>query len=132
MATTFYYSHTLETDVSAAALWSLYEDVETWRSGDAQAEAASRDGPIAAGSTGTMKFRGPDALSYRLTKVEPLREFVNETAVGDIVVRVSNASSRSRPGGCGSRMPPRSMEREKRPSTSARSSRRTSRTPWRR
>jgi hypothetical protein len=58
--------HTRETDVSAAAIWSLYEDAETWPSWDAQAEAATRDGPIAAGSTGTMKFRGPDAPSYRL------------------------------------------------------------------
>ena len=37
-----------------------------------------------------MKFKGQEPLSYRLTKVEPAREFVDETPVGDIVVRVSH------------------------------------------
>jgi hypothetical protein len=50
----------------------------------------TRDGPFANGSTGTMKFVGQDPLPYRLIKVEPQREFVDETPVGDIVVRVSH------------------------------------------
>jgi len=50
----------------------------------------TRDGPFATGSTGTMKFVGQDPLPYRLIKVEPQREFVDETPVGDIVVRVSH------------------------------------------
>ena len=37
-----------------------------------------------------MTFRGQEPLVYRLAKVEPLREFVDETPVGDIVVRVSH------------------------------------------
>ena len=86
----FSYVHVIETDVSAAAIWALYEDVSTWPGWDAQAELVTRDGPFAAGSTGTMKFAGQDALAYRLTRVEPLREFVDETPVGDIVVRVSH------------------------------------------
>jgi hypothetical protein len=98
MTTTFYYSHTVETDVSVPAIWSLYEDVTTWPSWDTQAEAVTREGPFAAGATGTMKFRGQDPLSYRLTKVEPLREFVDETAVGDIVVRVSHRLEPLAPG----------------------------------
>lgn len=88
--TTFSYAHALETDVPAAAIWALYEDVRTWPDWDAQAELVTRDGPFAAGWSGTMKFLGQDPLPYRLTKVEPLREFVDETPVGDIVVRVSH------------------------------------------
>ena len=90
MTNTFRYTHTVETDVPPTAIWSLYEDVEPWPSGDAQAERVTRDGSFATGSSGTLKFRGQDPLCYRLTKVEPLREFVDETAVGDIVVRVSH------------------------------------------
>jgi Polyketide cyclase / dehydrase and lipid transport len=90
MTTTFSYTHTVEDDVSAAAIWSLYEDVATWPSWDAQAELVTRDGPFAAGSTGTMKFRGQEPLAYRLTKVQPGREFVDETPVGEVVVRVSH------------------------------------------
>ncbi len=86
----FTYSHTIEANVSAAAIWSLYEDVATWPDWDAEAELVTRDGPFATGSTGTMKFAGVDALPYRLTRVEPLREFVDETPVGESLVTVSH------------------------------------------
>ena len=86
----FSYTHVIETDVPAAAIWALYEDVTTWPEWDAQAELVTRDGPLAAGSAGTMKFSGQDPLPYRLISVEPLREFTDETPVGDITVRVSH------------------------------------------
>lgn len=86
----FTYTHTAEADVSAEAVWALYEDVTTWPSWDAEAELITRDGPFLAGSTGTMKFKGQEPLRYRLTKVEPLREFVDETALDAFVVRVSH------------------------------------------
>lgn len=86
----FSYTHVINTDVPAAAIWALCEDVSTWPEWDAQAELVTRDGPFAAGSAGMMKFTGQEPLTYRLTRVEPLREFVDETPVGDIVVRVSH------------------------------------------
>ena len=84
------YTHTVETDVAPEAIWALYEDVTTWPSWDAQAEKITRDGPFQAGTTGTMKFVDQDPLSYRLAKVEPLREFVDETPAGPLLVRVSH------------------------------------------
>jgi hypothetical protein len=84
------YSHSVETDVPARAIWALYEDVSTWPRWDEQAETITRDGPFAAGTAGTMKFRGQDPLAYRLIKVDPGREFVDETPVGDLVIRVSH------------------------------------------
>jgi hypothetical protein len=86
----FTYTHTVETDVPAEAIWSLYEDVSTWPSWDDGAERITRDGPFETGTTGTMKLVGQEPLRYRLAKVEPLREFVDETPVGDLVVRVSH------------------------------------------
>ena len=71
-------------------IWALYEDVTTWPSWDAEAELITRDGPFQAGTTGTMKFVGQESLVYRLKKVEPVREFVDETPVGPLVVRVSH------------------------------------------
>lgn len=50
----------------------------------------TRDGPLAPGTTGTMKFRDQQPLHYRLAKVIPGREFVDETPVGELVVRVSH------------------------------------------
>lgn len=87
---TYTYTHTIEADVSPDAVWALYDDVTTWPDWDAQAEKITRDGPFAAGTTGTMTFKGQDPLHYRLVKVEPKREWVDETPVGDIVVRVSH------------------------------------------
>ncbi len=84
------YTHTLESDVPAEAIWALYEDVATWPSWDAQAELITRDGPFATGSTGTMKFAGQDPLHYRLSHVERHRCFVDETPVGDLLVRVAH------------------------------------------
>lgn len=86
----FRYTHTVETDVPAAEIWALYEDVSTWPLWDEQAQAVTRDGPFATGTAGTMTFTGQDPLTYRLVKVEPEREFVDETPVGDLVVRVAH------------------------------------------
>jgi hypothetical protein len=90
MEATYKYTHTIETDVPAEAIWALYEDVSTWPSWDGQAEKITRDGPFQAGTTGTMKFVGQDPLPYRLAKVEPLREFVDETPAEGLLVRVSH------------------------------------------
>ncbi len=86
----FAYTHSIETTVSPAAIWSLYEDVSGWPSWDAQAEFITREGPFAAGTSGTMKFAGQEPLPYKLIRVEPLREFIDETPLGEIVVRVSH------------------------------------------
>jgi len=86
----FSYRHIIETTVPASAIWALYDDVTTWPQWDAQAELITRDGPFATGTTGTMKFTGQEPLRYRLAKVDPLCEFVDETEVGDLTVRVSH------------------------------------------
>jgi len=41
----FSYTHTVETDVPAEAIWSLYEDVASWPAWDAQAELVTRNDP---------------------------------------------------------------------------------------
>jgi hypothetical protein len=90
MTSSYTYTHSLDTDVRPEAICALYEDVTTWPSWDAQAERVIRDGPFQTGTTGTMKFVGQEPLTYGLKKVEPLREFVDETPVGPFVVRVSH------------------------------------------
>jgi Polyketide cyclase / dehydrase and lipid transport len=98
MTPSYTYSHVIEADVAPEAVWALYDDVSTWPAWDAEAEWVTRDGPFATGSAGEMKFRGMDPLAYRLTRVEPLREFVDETPVGDLVVRVSHRLDPVAPG----------------------------------
>jgi Polyketide cyclase / dehydrase and lipid transport len=94
----FSFTHSLEADVDAAAVWALYADVSTWPRWDAEAEWITRDGPFAAGTTGEMKFRGQEPLGYRLVKVEPERAFVDETPVGELVVRVEHRLEPIGPG----------------------------------
>jgi hypothetical protein len=86
----FAYTDTVEAQVGAEDVWELYEDAASWPSWDAQAEWVTREGPFRAGTTGAMKFRGQEPLSYRLVKVEPGREFVDETPVAELLVRVSH------------------------------------------
>lgn len=81
------YTHQLETDASSEAIWALYEDVSSWPEWDGLERMT--DGPFAAGTSGTMKPVGQAPLGYHLT-MDPLREFVDETPVGEIVVRVSH------------------------------------------
>jgi len=90
MVTSYTFTHSVETDATPEAIWALYEDVSSWPSWDAQAEKITRDGPFEAGITGTMTFVGQEPLPYRLAKVDPMREFVDETPVGALVVRVSH------------------------------------------
>ncbi|MGO9955819.1 MAG: SRPBCC family protein [Solirubrobacteraceae bacterium] len=92
------YTHTVEADVEAEAVWGLYADVSTWPNWDAQAELVTRGGPFTAGTIGTMKFRGQQPLDYRLIKVVPGREFVDETPLGELVVRVSHLLEPLGPG----------------------------------
>jgi hypothetical protein len=90
MTTAYSYSHSLEADVAPEAIWSLYEDLETWPLWDADIVSVTREGPFATGTTGTLSFRGQEPLRYRLAEVEPRRSFTDEVPVGEITVRVSH------------------------------------------
>lgn len=67
-----------------------------------------------------MKFVGQEPLPYRLTKVEPLRGFVDETPLGDIVVRVSHRLEPLESVTCASPTRQRSTDPRIRPSSSGR------------
>jgi hypothetical protein len=90
MEITYAYAHSIEADVSAEAVWSLYEDLDSWSRWDPEVVRVTREGAFATGTTGTLEFRGQDPLCYRLADVRPLRRFVDEVPVGDIVVRVAH------------------------------------------
>ncbi|MHB8621512.1 MAG: SRPBCC family protein [Chloroflexota bacterium] len=81
------YEHSIETDASAAQLWRLYSDVSTWPRWDGGLDRITINGPFEAGATGEMKFVGQDPLPYTLVAVDPDRSFIDETDMGDIVIR---------------------------------------------
>src|SRR5215468_4112108 len=86
----FTYTYSVEADVGAEEVWALYDDIASWPQWDAQAEWITREGPFRTGTTGAMKFRDQEPLPYRLVKVQRGREFVDETPVADLLVRVSH------------------------------------------
>jgi hypothetical protein len=68
--------HTVETTASPAVIWKIWEDVSNWKTWDADLEFSTIDGPFAEGTTGSMKHGGSPVVQTILTKVVPLKSFV--------------------------------------------------------
>lgn len=73
--------HTIETAASASAVWQVWQDVSSWNTWDHDLEFSTLDGSFKAGSTGTLKIKDGPLLQTKLTKVEPMKVFVQEARV---------------------------------------------------
>ena len=71
--------HTVETKASPAAVWHIWQDVKNWKTWDHGIEFSQLDGPFVVGSTGTLKPKGGPKVRTKLTEVEPLKKFVDES-----------------------------------------------------
>jgi hypothetical protein len=71
--------HTLETQASPAEIWQIWQDVKNWNTWDHGIEYSTIDGPFAEGVTGSLRPKGGPLLRTQLTRVEPLKMFVDET-----------------------------------------------------
>jgi len=71
--------HTVETKASPKAIWSLWEDVKNWSTWDHGIEFSNLKGPFATGTEGTLKPKGGPVVNTKLTRVEPLKMFVDES-----------------------------------------------------
>jgi hypothetical protein len=70
--------HTVKTSASISALWRVLEDVATWNAWDHGIEYSTLEGPFKMGVTGTLKPKDGPLLQTKLTKVEPMKMFVQE------------------------------------------------------
>jgi hypothetical protein len=86
--------HSAEIAASAETLWSLMRDVAGWRTWNAGVEHVEMEGPFADGTWFTMKTPGQDAFRSQLLEVRENERFVDETRVGDLVVRVAHRLER--------------------------------------
>jgi hypothetical protein len=91
----------VETQASPEVVWSVLGDVKGWKHWNAGIERIELEGPFASGTWFTMKPPGQDPLRSQFLEVEENRGFVDETRVGDLVVRVGHrieaiASGRTR------------------------------------
>jgi Polyketide cyclase / dehydrase and lipid transport len=81
------YEHSIETDATPEAIYSLYRDVPHWVRWDAGLELVTIDGPFVAGATGMLTPEGQGPLSYTIVDVQPDRGFSDETVVADVTIR---------------------------------------------
>jgi len=71
--------HTVRAKASPEVIWKIWEDVGHWNSWDHGIEYSTIDGPFAEGTTGTLKPKGGPLVHTKLTSVEPLKQFVDES-----------------------------------------------------
>jgi hypothetical protein len=82
--------YAVETSATAEAIWSIFRDVPAWKTWNAGIEQIEIDGPFAAGTWFTMKPPGEEALRSQLIDVRENASFIDETRVGDLVIKVAH------------------------------------------
>jgi hypothetical protein len=88
------YEHAVETDALAEAIWALWADVESWGQWNSDIEQIELRGPFAIGSEIWMTPVGQETVQLRLAEVSDAELFVDEVAVGDVVVRTTHRIDR--------------------------------------
>jgi hypothetical protein len=82
--------YAIETSATAETIWSIFRDVPGWKDWNAGIEQIDIDGPFAAGTWFTMKPPGEEALRSQLVEVRDNACFIDETRVGDLVIKVAH------------------------------------------
>lgn len=80
--------HTIATKAPASCIWAIWQDVENWNTWDHGIEFSTLEGPFAKGTRGTLKPKGGPLVKTELTRVVPLKLFVDESRLflGRIIV----------------------------------------------
>ena len=93
---TFTIEHATETAAKPEAIWAQLRDTGRWSEWNAGVESVHLEGPFAEGTWFTMKTPDqPEPLRSRLVEVRENERFVDETRVGDLVVRVTHRLERA-------------------------------------
>lgn len=82
--------YAIETSAAADTIWSIFRDVAAWKNWNAGIEQIDIDGPFATGTWFTMKPPGEETLRSQLIDVRESACFVDETQVGDLVIKVAH------------------------------------------
>ena len=82
--------YSIEVSVEPETIWQLFCDVAGWKLWNAGIETIELDGPFATGTWFTMKPPGSEPLRSRLVDVRENECFVDETQVGDLLIRVAH------------------------------------------
>ncbi len=71
--------HTVTTIASPKAIWQIWQDVANWNTWDHGIEFSSIDGPFEIGTFGTLKPKSGPLVHTKLTCVEPMKKFIDES-----------------------------------------------------
>lgn len=80
------YEHSLDADVTAAAVWARYTDLTSWPAWNIGTEKVELDGPFQTGTTGKITVQGQVAAPFTLAEVTENEGFVVQSQVGPEVV----------------------------------------------
>ena len=92
----FQVEHSAHAAAAPADVWVHLRDTARWSEWNAGVQSIEIEGPFATGTWFTMKTPdGPEPLRSRLLEVRDGERFVDETRVGDLVVRVAHRLERA-------------------------------------
>ena len=87
-------AHSIETSASPEIIWRIFSDVPGWKNWNAAIEQIEIKGAFAVGTEFSMTPPAQKPLLSRLIEVRENETFVDETRVGEIVVRVTHQLER--------------------------------------
>jgi hypothetical protein len=89
--------HGIETKASPETIWAIFTDVPGWVKWIAGLESIVINGPFEAGSTFVMTPKGQGPVTSRLAEVKENEAFVDESRLGETVIRVVHRIERIAP-----------------------------------
>lgn len=90
--------YSIETKASPEKIWAIFSDVPGWPRWIAGLDRVEIKGPFEAGSTFVMTPKGQGQVTSRLTEVKKNEVFVDESRLGETVVRVAHRIQAVAPG----------------------------------
>lgn len=87
---TWHTAYTRDIDAAPDAIWAVLADTSAWHLWNDGVKSIRLDGAFTTGSRFAMEMPDGDVLESTLTSVVPGQQFVDETRLGEIVVRVAH------------------------------------------
>lgn len=86
------WNHSYSRDIAATpeAIWSAFADTANWKRWNAGVKEIHRDSAFATGGRFTMEMPDGDSIDSLLVSVSTCQHFIDESRLGDIVVRVEH------------------------------------------
>lgn len=88
----------IETKASPETIWALFSDVPGWVKWIAGLDRVEINGPFEAGTTFVMTPKGQGPVTSRLVEVKKNETFVDESTMGETVIRVTHRIQPIAPG----------------------------------